>query len=55
MSEFEIDDSVQIEDGQEVLKIVGIGPGPFYTLQSGNDAGTGQLVLGSKLKLVAKA
>lgn len=51
---FEIGDTVRITGSTEVRKIVGTGPGEFFTTQIGNDAGSRKPTKGSDLELVAK-
>lgn len=52
---FGIGDSVRIVGGKDVLTIVGIGPGTFYTVQLGNDGATRKSIEGDQLELVVKA
>lgn len=52
---FEIGDTVRIVGNGEIRKIVGIGPGEFFTTQIGNDASTTKPIKPSDLELVEKA
>ncbi len=52
---FEIGDMVRDLGNGEIRKIVGIGPGEFFTAQIGNDASTVKLIKASDLELVANA
>lgn len=51
---FGIGDRVRIAGGKDMLTIVGIGPGTFYTVQLGNDGATRKSIEGDQLELVAK-
>jgi len=52
---FEIGDTVRVVGNGEIRKIVGIGPGEFFTTQIGNDASTTKPIKASDLELMAKA
>jgi hypothetical protein len=52
---FEIGDTVRVVSNGEIRRIVGIGPGEFFTTQIGNDASTVKPIKGSDLELMAKA
>jgi hypothetical protein len=52
---FEIGDTVRVVGNGEMRRIVGIGPGEFFTTRIGNDASTDKPIKGSDLELVAKA
>jgi len=52
---FEIGDTVRVVGSGEMRRIVGIGPGEFFTTQIGNDASTVKPIKGSDLELMAKA
>ena len=52
---FEIGDTVRVVGSGEMRRIVGIGPGEFFTTQIGNDASTTKPIKGSELELVARA
>lgn len=51
---FEEGDSVRVIGNGELRKIVGIGPGEFFSTQIGNDGGTFKSFKGTDLELVAK-
>jgi hypothetical protein len=51
----EAGDSVRVVSNGELRKILGIGPGEFFSTQIGNDGGTVRPFKGSDLELVAKA
>lgn len=52
---FEIGDMVRDLGNGKIRKIVGIGPGEFFTAQIGNDASTVKPIKASDLELVANA
>jgi hypothetical protein len=52
---FEMGDLVRVVSSGETTKIVGIGPGEFFSTQIGNDGSTVKLFKGSDLALVTKA
>ena len=52
---FEIGDTVRVVGNGEVRRIVGIGPGDFFTTQMGVDASTTKPIKASDLELMAKA
>jgi hypothetical protein len=52
---FEIGDTVRVVSNGEIRRIVGIGPGEFFTTQIGKDASTVKPIKGSDLELMAKA
>jgi hypothetical protein len=51
----EIGDTVRVVGNGEVRRIVGIGPGDFFTTQVGVDASTTKPIKASDLELMAKA
>lgn len=51
----EIGDLVCVFGSGETRRIVGTGPGEFFTTQVGNDGSTVKPIKGSDLELVAKA
>ncbi|MFZ0278059.1 MAG: hypothetical protein WA899_02675 [Candidatus Sulfotelmatobacter sp.] len=52
---FEIGDTVRAVGSGEIRKIVGIGPGDFFTTQMGVDASTTKPIKASDLELMAEA
>jgi hypothetical protein len=52
---FDIGDTARVVGNGEIRKIVGIGPGDFFTTQIGIDASTAKPIKASDLELMAKA
>ena len=52
---FELGDTVRVVSSGETRKIVGTGPGEFFSTQIGDDGSTVKLFKGSDLVLVKKA